>query len=309
MFGRKITIKRGGRDEAEKPFWISFADLMTALMVLFLVASIVATKSAQEKEAEARRDQAAAVESEKQANEAKLKADDARKEAEVALEKLKKTDINNARLKDISDCHDQLEDLVKRVNGGIDQGIRLDRAGSSIDFGSRAKFEEGSYNLTADQAVVLRQFVLELLSLLRTQEHTCSTWLKKFIVDGFTNRRGTYLNNLNLSLNRSQRVMCVLLSGEYATVKATPPVTSFGTATPSSFAGRPILKAIAPVAPEDDLMIRQLFRIGGYSSNDLKPSPEESRRIELRIEFYEVDEVISDPLPVDGTIGRCAAGG
>src|SRR5687767_10751302 len=30
------------RDEAEKPFWISYADLMTALMVLFLVVMSVA---------------------------------------------------------------------------------------------------------------------------------------------------------------------------------------------------------------------------------------------------------------------------
>ena len=38
MFGTPIIVKRGSKDEAEKPFWISYADLMTALMVLFLVA-------------------------------------------------------------------------------------------------------------------------------------------------------------------------------------------------------------------------------------------------------------------------------
>ena len=42
MIGTRIVLKRGGRDEAEKPFWISFADLMTALMVLFLVVMGVA---------------------------------------------------------------------------------------------------------------------------------------------------------------------------------------------------------------------------------------------------------------------------
>ena len=36
MFGH-AGVKRRGKDEAEKPFWISFADLMSALMVLFLV--------------------------------------------------------------------------------------------------------------------------------------------------------------------------------------------------------------------------------------------------------------------------------
>lgn len=42
MFGPKTSKRRGGRDEGEKPFWISFSDLMTALMVLFLVSMAVA---------------------------------------------------------------------------------------------------------------------------------------------------------------------------------------------------------------------------------------------------------------------------
>src|SRR4051812_11037825 len=54
MIGGRIILKRGARDEAEKPFWISFADLMTALMVLFLVAMSVAllavTKTIDEQE-------------------------------------------------------------------------------------------------------------------------------------------------------------------------------------------------------------------------------------------------------------------
>jgi outer membrane protein OmpA-like peptidoglycan-associated protein len=40
--GRRRTSARKGRDEGEKPFWISYADLMTALMVLFLVVMAVA---------------------------------------------------------------------------------------------------------------------------------------------------------------------------------------------------------------------------------------------------------------------------
>jgi outer membrane protein OmpA-like peptidoglycan-associated protein len=42
MIGIKATRRRLGKAEAEKPFWISFSDLMTALMVLFLVAMAVA---------------------------------------------------------------------------------------------------------------------------------------------------------------------------------------------------------------------------------------------------------------------------
>ena len=42
MIGIKASRRKTGKEEAEKPFWISFSDLMTALMVLFLVAMAVA---------------------------------------------------------------------------------------------------------------------------------------------------------------------------------------------------------------------------------------------------------------------------
>ncbi len=42
MLGLKTSSRRANKDEAEKPFWISFSDMMTALMVLFLVAMAVA---------------------------------------------------------------------------------------------------------------------------------------------------------------------------------------------------------------------------------------------------------------------------
>ena len=42
MFAKVVKSGGKGRDQAEKPFWISYADLMTALMVLFLVVMSVA---------------------------------------------------------------------------------------------------------------------------------------------------------------------------------------------------------------------------------------------------------------------------
>ena len=42
MFGINAQRHKASKEEAEKPFWISYADLMTALMVLFLVVMSVA---------------------------------------------------------------------------------------------------------------------------------------------------------------------------------------------------------------------------------------------------------------------------
>ncbi|WP_147199947.1 type I Zorya anti-phage system protein ZorB1 [Pantoea sp. CCBC3-3-1] len=45
MFGHSFRIKGRRSDEAEKPFWISYADLMTAMMVLFLVVMVASLSS------------------------------------------------------------------------------------------------------------------------------------------------------------------------------------------------------------------------------------------------------------------------
>lgn len=40
MFGARAPAVQRSKTEGEKPFWISYADLMTALMILFLVVMI-----------------------------------------------------------------------------------------------------------------------------------------------------------------------------------------------------------------------------------------------------------------------------
>ena len=45
MFGMKGAPASRRNDEAEKPFWISYADLMTAMMVLFLVVMVASLAS------------------------------------------------------------------------------------------------------------------------------------------------------------------------------------------------------------------------------------------------------------------------
>lgn len=285
MLGRLIVRKRGNRDEGEKPFWISFADLMTALMVLFLVALSVALNDAQKETERARQ-----AETEARRAEVALKAE--QEKLEEALRELKRLERDRdkrreVRQADIASCHEQLENLAADFNDNADQGVRFDRARNVIDFGSRARFNISSHELTEQQARILRDFTEGFLSVIQKQESLCQKWLKRVVVEGFTDKTGSYLLNLNLSLNRSQRVMCVLLSGEYG---------GRGSITSSS------------MSPAHAAMIQQLFLVGGYSSNSLRATDDESRRIELRIEFYQVDELKSRPPDAGGSIGRCSIG-
>lgn len=53
--------------------------------------------------------------------------------------------------------------------------------------------------------------------------------------------------------------------------------------------------------------IRRLFLVGGYSSNSARESLDASRRIELRLEFFGVEEEPSGPTSnFEGEFGACA---
>ncbi|ALA59738.1 OmpA/MotB family protein [Nitrospira moscoviensis] len=239
MTGTRLVLKRNGKDEPEKPFWISFSDLMTALMVLFLVAMSVALLAVTKTVTETER---------------------ARAEREAAL--------------------DALLDEVEKAAHQF-PGVSVDRNRNVIDFGERALFDTRSHQLKSNQAILLRQFVPKVLEIARSQ--LGRQWLKRIVVEGFTDQRGTYLFNLNLSLQRSQRVLCVLLN--------------------SSSAGE------GELSPEDQEQIRELFLVGGYSFNSAKASLEESRRIEFRLEFFGIGE--TPLLKVDiprGNFGTCSMG-
>ncbi len=87
----------------------------------------------------------------------------------------------------------------------------VDKERNVIDFGDRARFDTASHQLNPEQAKLLRAFVPEVLVI--AQDDLGKRWLKRIVAEGFADQRGTYLYNLNLSLQRSQRwVLCVLLA-------------------------------------------------------------------------------------------------
>ena len=244
MIGSPIVIKRNAKDEAEKPFWISYADLMTALMVLFLVVMSVALLAVTKTVSEIERQKA-------------------------------------QRENDISKLLDEVEQAASHF-----PGVKVDRNRDVIDFGDKAHFDKGSYALNPDQSRLLRGFVPEVLAIAR--DDLGRRWLKQVVVEGFASPEGDYLYNLNLSLQRSQRVLCVLFATAYADERG--------------------------MSPEELEQVRDLFLVGGYSFNSAKydvttASYDESRRVELRLEFLGIgEERPKTPAVPPGNYGKCALG-
>lgn len=230
MLGLKASSRRTNRGEAEKPFWISFSDLMTALMVLFLVAMAVALLSVTQ-----------------------------------GLRDIKAKE--DARVISVDSCMGDVQKATKAF-----PGVQIRE--HSIDFGSLATFANNSSELSAGQQEFLRGFVPRVLDV--ATQPICKSWLKRIVVEGFASQDGTYLHNLDLSTKRSERVLCALLD----------------------------TNAKDGIDDPHRRLIQNLFLVGGYSSNSIRPTPDESRRIELKLEFYDLKdpkEPDPQPIPLDQT--------
>ena len=219
MFGitkNSNALKR--REDGEKPFWISFSDLMSSLMVLFLISMTVALLAV--------------------TNEPDIIAKEEKERSEAIEEFMIQID--------------------KILTAEEFSGIKRD--GNTIDFGSRGTFEEGQNTLSPPQRQLLRNFTPKLLATLRTTD-AGKIWFKRAVVEGYASKTGTYLFNLNLSLERSQRVICELLR-------------------------EPLNVVEKPFSLEDRKLIATSFFVGGASFNSLRDeSGARSRRIEIKLDF------------------------
>lgn len=226
---RVISHVRKQPEDGGNIFWISYADLMTALAMLFLVVmsiSMVAIASRPMVE---------------------------KKERENAIQAILS----------------RLELRAKKKN----LELEINRSTYTIHFGDKAIFALNSFQLSDAAQKALQAFVPLLLELEPREKG--KNWLKRIHIEGYTDATGTYLYNVSLSLNRAQAVVCALFSAEL-------PSSQLST-------------------------LRQLLIIDGASVTGIKESAEGSRRVEVRLEFRQKDDLgHENPPPVDMPIGRCA---
>lgn len=259
---KRYTIKRKGKDEGEKPFWISFSDLMTALMSLFLVVMSVTLLSVTKK-----------IDQEEQRK--------IQRESEISS-------------------------LMSKIRANSEKWpqVKIDASTYRIDLGEVIRFDSGRSNINSTGKQFLREYVPVLLDVYETS--LGRRWIRRIVVEGFTDQDGSYLYNLKLSLDRSRMVVCALYED---TVEVTE-VVKAQQQDLSKLEGlgnlkelERLLQAPAPtrsvkkvvrqkssLSNRDKELIRKLFLVGGYSFNSMKASKEESRRVELKLEFWALDE-------------------
>ena len=239
MIGNRYAKKHRSKDEGEKPFWISFADLMTALMTLFLVVMAVSLMVVTKKINEA-------------------------------------TQAEKERSSEILDICTSIKDDPTLKN----QLITVDCKENRINFGEAGRFGYNDYRLNAEGIKALSALVPVVLKAANSENG--KKWFKQIVIEGFTDTDGSYLYNLNLSLRRSEWVMCSLLD--------------------------PTFNQDLDLTDTQKNQIKQLFLAGGVSFNSAKDSKEASRRVELRMQFYglkEKDSAEAQPIFVSAPIETC----
>lgn len=120
--------RKAASDEAEKPFWISYSDLMTACMTLFLVVMAVTI---------------------------------------VSLEQEYGTKEQKHRREQIDQCFDELQDVAKksfpqaRLDYNSSDAIR-------INLGSIVNFKSGDHGITSEAVSFLRRYIPSVLNSIKS---------------------------------------------------------------------------------------------------------------------------------------------
>lgn len=224
MFQQRYQ-KKSQKDEGEKPFWISYSDLMTACMTLFLVVMAVTIVMLKK-----------------------------RYEDVQALDK--------TREETISAC---AEDLKRIANSNFSGQARIEYSKGDairIDLGSIVKFDDGKHFIRPEASKFLREYIPTVLQTVRNNQ--CKQYFRRVMVEGYTSKTGDYMTNLRLSLERSKEVVCELAKSD-----------------PDGTGGLSI---------DEKNQIKSLFFVGGFSFNSQKKSDEESRRAELKLEFWQIGD-------------------
>jgi len=262
---RILPLIRRRAETSESPFWISYADLMTALVMLFMVVMSISMVTIA---VQAMKTKEQAMVEKEQAMEVRRLAIEERRLAMEERQLREKAKI--IRDKEILTVLDLL--ASKAEERKLD--LTVNRTTHTISFGEKARFAHDSFLLSASAKKGLQAFVPLLLEVRASEAG--HRWLKRVHIEGYTDETGTYLYNVYLSLNRAQAVVCALFATD--------------------------------LDPERRRKLRSLLMIDGATVTSIKQTREESRRVEVRLEFRQLGDK-KEPLPVpemSGGLGRCA---
>ncbi len=180
------------REEEETSYWLSYSDMMAALLLIFiLIISFTLLQSQtvyEEKENE-------------------LIA-----QKELVEEQQEQLEEQQEQLDKLIGIRKELIEALKQEFEGSDLSVAVDSKTGSIALDSSILFDSGQFSLKNTGEDLLKKFLPKYIKVLTSQEF--KDYVSEIIIEGHTDSTGSYLFNLELSQKRALSVSSFCLDTE-----------------------------------------------------------------------------------------------
>lgn len=180
------------REEEETSYWLSYSDMMAALLLIFiLIISFTLLQSQtvyEEKENE-------------------LIA-----QKELVEEQQEQLEEQQEQLDKLIGIRKELIEALKQEFEGSDLSVAVDSKTGSIALDSSILFDSGQFSLKATGEDLLKKFLPKYIKVLTSKDF--KDYVSEIIIEGHTDSTGSYLFNLELSQKRALSVSSFCLDTE-----------------------------------------------------------------------------------------------
>lgn len=228
------------REEEETSYWLSYSDMMAALLLIFiLIISFTLLQSQtvyEEKENE-------------------LIA-----QKELVEEQQEQLEEQQEQLDKLIGIRKELIEALKQEFEGSDLSVAVDSKTGSIALDSSILFDSGQFSLKSTGEELLKKFLPKYIKVLTSKDF--KEYVSEIIIEGHTDSQGSYMYNLELSQKRALSVSSFCLDTEKNVLsqKQVDNLRKIVTANGKSFSN-PVLDANGKENQNASRRVEFLFRL------------------------------------------------
>ncbi|MFF3024574.1 flagellar motor protein MotB [Gottfriedia sp. NPDC057948] len=213
-----------GHEEEKESFWVSYTDLMSGLVIIFALVLMIAMFTMQD-----------------------------------SFEKSQKTiEEKNKVIEDIVGVKAKLIDQLVKEFDNSNLQLQVDPNTGAIRFSGGVFFASDSTEITPQGRKYLEEFIPKYVDILMSKEF--KNEVSQIIVEGHTDKQGTYLYNLNLSQGRALSVVQEVYSPDFPKFKYQKELSSIITANGRSYSV-PIKGKNGQIDPNKSRRVEFKFRL------------------------------------------------